>query len=127
MVDLRFKTWIDDAERLLTFSEKAKEEFLNGGLHKRRSIAAALGTEHILDQGVLTIKAEKPLLLMREMASAENTSESMLNLPKDDVDKGSESNYDPEFSQRWNWLFQVRTSLILNSSSHFLSVVDDWS
>jgi len=100
-IEQRFKTWIDDAERLLTFSERAEEEFLNGGLQKRRAIVSALGSEHLLDQGVLTIKAEKPLLLMREMASAENFPESSLEPAKDKGIKGPEDFSDPEFSRRW--------------------------
>lgn len=61
-----FKTWLEDAERLLTFAERAKEEFLNGSLQKRRSIIAALGTEHVFDQGVLTMQVERPVEVLMQ-------------------------------------------------------------
>lgn len=97
MVDQNFKTWLDDAERLLTFAERAKEEFVKGSLQKKRSIMSALGSEHLLDSGVLTIKTEKPLLLMREMASAESRFEPLTSVGNN----GYFDENDPEFSQRW--------------------------
>jgi hypothetical protein len=53
--------WTEDADRLLTFAEKASKEFKNGSFEKRRAIIASLGTEHVLDQGVLTFQVEKPV------------------------------------------------------------------
>ncbi len=53
--------WTEDADRLLTFAEKASKEFKNGSFEKRRAIIASLGTEHVLDQGVLTFQVETPV------------------------------------------------------------------
>ncbi|CAN5693580.1 hypothetical protein BH11PAT2_BH11PAT2_04820 [soil metagenome] len=53
--------WTEDADNLLTFAEKAAKEFKEGEFEKRRAIIAALGTEHVLDQGVLTFQVEKPI------------------------------------------------------------------
>jgi site-specific DNA recombinase len=102
-IDSRFKTWIDDAERLLTFAERAKEEFVNGDAQKRRAIISALGTEHVLYNGVLTIQTEKPLLLMREMASVENERENTFKPLNDVGTKGSFDEKDPSDSLRWRW------------------------
>lgn len=68
-VDQRFKTWIDDAERLMTFAERASEEFSKGGQQERRAIIAALGDEHVLDQGILTMNTEKPIQVLLEASS----------------------------------------------------------
>ncbi len=68
-VDQRFKTWIDDAERLMTFAERASEEFAKGGVLERRAIIAALGDEHVLDQGILTMNTEKPVQVLLEASS----------------------------------------------------------
>jgi hypothetical protein len=102
-VDSRFKTWIDDAERLLTFAERAKEEFINGDSQKRRAIISALGTEHILYNGVLTVQTEKPLLLMREMASVENENGNPFKPLNDVGTEGSFDGNDPSNSLRWRW------------------------
>lgn len=60
----RVNNWLDNAERLLTFAEKACEEFDNGDMQKRRSIIAALGTEHQLTQGVITFQVEDPIKVL---------------------------------------------------------------
>lgn len=68
-IDARVKKWIYDAERLLTFSERAIEEFRDGSLEKKRGILAALGTEHTLRDRKLVIKTESPLQVMQEVVS----------------------------------------------------------
>ena len=68
-VDQKFKTWIDDAERLMTFVEKASKQFAKGGVLERRAIIAALGDEHVLDQGILTMNTEKPIQVLLEASS----------------------------------------------------------
>lgn len=68
-IDARVKKWIYDAERLLTFSERAVDEFQNGDMDKKRGILAALGTEHPLLDRKLTIKTENPLQVMQEVVS----------------------------------------------------------
>jgi len=68
-IDARVKKWIYDAERLLTFSERAVEEFKGASLEKKRGILASLGTEHPLLDRKLTIKTESPLQVMQEVVS----------------------------------------------------------
>jgi site-specific DNA recombinase len=68
-IDARVQNWIYDAERLMTFAERAVEEFKNGSVEKKRSIFAALGTEHQLLDKKLAIQTEKPLLVVQEMVS----------------------------------------------------------
>ena len=68
-VDEKMRTWVRDAERTLTFAERAVEVFKNGDEDKRREILSALGTEHILLDRQLTIQTEKPLLVVQEMVS----------------------------------------------------------
>lgn len=101
LVDERLKSWIHDAQRLLTFAERAKEEFVNGGLEKRKAIMTALGTEHVLDQGVVTIKTEKPLLVVQEMVSETESPDDSLEPPKDIAAKGSLGFSDSKFTRMW--------------------------
>ncbi len=65
----RVKLWIVDAERTLTFAEQAVSKFNEGSVEKKRAILAALGTEHVILDKKLTIKTEKPLLVVKEMVS----------------------------------------------------------
>ncbi len=103
LVDERLKSWIHDAHRLLTFAERAKEEFLKGGPDKRKAIMTALGTEHVLDEGIVTIKTEKPLLIVKEMASETESLDGSLEPPKDIDDKGSLGFSDSKFTRMWRW------------------------
>ena len=68
-VNEKMQSWIRDAERTMTFAERAVEVFKNGDEEKRREIFAALGTEHQLLNRKLTIQTEKPLLVIKEMVS----------------------------------------------------------
>lgn len=87
----KFKTWLDDAERLFTFAEKAKKEFLSGGAQKRRAIIAALGTEHVFEQGILTMKVEKPVevLTYGRNLFVESTNVRTSEKPIDKTQKGT--------------------------------------
>jgi len=98
--EVRFKTWIDDAERLLTFAERAREEFLEGGLQKRRSIIAALGTEHVLEQGILTLQLEKPIQVLTEGRDLSATLEKV-RTSKKPTDKTRKGTFVPSDEMRW--------------------------
>ncbi len=96
-VDQRFKTWIDDAERLLTFAEKALEKYEQGGQQEKRDIIAALGDEHIFDQGILTIQAEKPVQVLIEASS----HGEWLEPPKNEEEYKQKDPFGPSCVTRW--------------------------
>jgi site-specific DNA recombinase len=99
----KMDNWINEAERVMTFSEKAVDVFKNGDEEKRKEILCALGTEHELLDNVLTIKTEKPLLVVREMVSLSNDDTGSLE-PVEVIDKynGNVKN-DNQFTTLWRW------------------------
>lgn len=100
--EAKFKTWIDDAERLLTFAERAKEEFLNGGHQKRRAIIAALGTEHVLEQGVLTFQIEKPIEVLIQGKDLSQPPEN-IRTSKNQGNKTQKGTFVPNREIMWRW------------------------
>jgi site-specific DNA recombinase len=70
--------WFRTITSALTFAEKAREEFENGDIAKKRQILTALGTEHILSNRKVNIQTEKPLLILEEVASHTNSLHEML-------------------------------------------------
>ncbi len=80
-IDERVQNWIYDAERILTFAEKAVDKFRNGQMDQRRAILAALGAEHRYVDQTLTIKTERPLLVIKEMASEASEAGKILEPP----------------------------------------------
>lgn len=98
-VDQRFKTWIDDAERLMTFAERASEQFAKGGVLERRAIIAALGDEHVLDQGILTMNTEKPVQVLLEASSLGVWLEPQEN-EEEYTQKGT---FVPNHETMWRW------------------------
>jgi hypothetical protein len=100
--EAKFKTWIDDAERLLTFAERAKEEFLNGGQQKRRAIIAALGTEHILEQGILTFQTERPIEVLIQGKDLSQTPEN-IRTSKKQGNKTQKGTFVPNREIMWRW------------------------
>lgn len=103
LVESKVKTWIDDARRLFTFSERAVEEFMKGDEHKRKAIISALGTEHVLDNGKIRMQTEKPLPVMQEIASVGNSSIERLEPVKSIVSKGSFQQNTPFSELMWRW------------------------
>jgi len=102
-VDQRVQNWIYDAERVLTFAERAVMEYQKGDADKKRSILSALGTEHVLKDRVLTIETEKPLLVVQEAVSHGEMGGNRLE-PANFVGKhgrnGQKTKADKE---RWRW------------------------
>src|SRR3989344_2651247 len=80
--DKRVDDWLVRLESTLTFAERAREEFKNGDLTKRRQILTALGTEHILKDRAIHIQTEKPLLVLQEVVSESNRLLDKLEPPK---------------------------------------------
>lgn len=100
--EAKFKTWIDDAERLLTFAERAKEEFLNGGQQKRRAIIAALGTEHVLEQGILTFQTERPIEVLIQGKDLSQPPEN-IRTSKKQGNKTQKGTFVPNREIMWRW------------------------
>ena len=70
-------------ESTFTFAERAREEFKNGDIAKRRQILTSLGTEHILKDRQIYIQTEEPLIVLQKMADENNRIQDMLEPPKD--------------------------------------------
>jgi hypothetical protein len=100
-VKLRFTDWIHDAERLMTFSEHAIEEFNKGTLERKRAIITALGTEHILRDREIELKVEKPLLAMQKVVVSINSTGDRLEPPKSIENYGSFVKTLPTSSLGW--------------------------
>lgn len=66
-IDERIANWFDNANRLMTFAERAVEEFKNGDLKKQKTILSALGHTHIVKDGVVRLQTEKPLHVWQEV------------------------------------------------------------
>jgi len=99
----KMDNWINEAERVMTFSEKAVDVFKNGDEEKRREILSALGTEHPLLDNVLSIKTEKPLLVVREMVSVAKEHSVPLEPAKLLVAYGSKGQILDPFAWLWRW------------------------
>lgn len=93
--------WIEDVERLLIFAERAREEFDKGGLEKRRAILAALGTEHVYNQGILTLQVELPIQVLREGSNPEISPSEILE-PAESVEKYTQKGtFVPSSEKMW--------------------------
>jgi hypothetical protein len=108
-INARVQTWIYDAERLLTFTERAIEEFTNGSMDKKRGVFAALGDQHILKDRVLTIKTEKPLLVVQEMVSETDGGINPLEPPNSVATQGSKGKNSTTSLMLWTYIKEVRT------------------
>ena len=85
--DKRIDNWLVRLESTLTFAERAREEFQNGDIAKRRQILTALGTEHILKDRQLFIQTEEPLIVLQKMADEDKEIRKTLEPQKDIADK----------------------------------------
>ncbi len=103
VINARVQTWIYDAERIMTFAERAASEFKKGSMEKRRSILAALGTEHKLMNRELTIKTQKPLRVVHEMVSESKEAGFPLEPPKEPLEYGSNGKKKPVSLRLWRW------------------------
>lgn len=87
-IDKRVDDWIKTAENTLNFAEKARTEFENGNLEKRKLILVSLGSNHILKDRILSIQTEKPLLVLQEAASEVRAINGRLEPAKMPQNKG---------------------------------------
>jgi hypothetical protein len=85
--DKRIDDWLVRLESTLLFAQRAREEFQNGDIAKRRQILTALGTEHVLKNRHISIETEKPLLVLQEVASENNRIVATLEPPNDVANK----------------------------------------
>ncbi|MCD6423624.1 MAG: recombinase family protein [Elusimicrobia bacterium] len=65
----RVDNWLEAAENVFKFAEQSKKRFETGDMETKKQILAALGSNLTLKDKVLTIKIEKPLILMEKVAS----------------------------------------------------------
>ena len=101
--DKRVDDWLVRLESTLTFAERAREEFKNGDMAKRRQILTALGTEHILKERAIHINTEKPLLVLQEVVSVSNQLIDKLEPPKSVGNNGRIKQIYAESSSMWRW------------------------
>lgn len=86
--DRRIDDWLVRLESTLTFAQRAREEFQNGDIAKRRQILTALGTEHILKDRQIFIQTEEPLIVLQKMADEDKEIRKTLEPQKDVANKG---------------------------------------
>lgn len=101
LADERVSDWIKDVERLLTFAERAREEFDKGGLEKRRAILAALGTEHVFDKGVLTFQVEAPIEILKNGGTSVKEPAEILEPPKYEEEYTQKGTFVPSSEKMW--------------------------
>ena len=65
----RVDKWLDAAENVFKFAEQAKKRFETGDIEVKRQILSALGSNLELKNKLLTIKIEKPLILIGKVSS----------------------------------------------------------
>ncbi len=65
----RVDKWLDAAGKVFDFARDAKNSFETGDLEAKRRVIAALGSNLILKDKVLTIKIEKPLIFLEKISS----------------------------------------------------------
>ncbi|MFH1564324.1 MAG: zinc ribbon domain-containing protein, partial [bacterium] len=63
--DKRVDDWIEKAETMLNFAEKAKSKFESGTLEEKRAILSILGSNLSLKDGKLTVNLQKPLTCIK--------------------------------------------------------------
>jgi DNA invertase Pin-like site-specific DNA recombinase len=85
--DKRIDDWLVRLESTLTFAQRAREEFQNGDIAKRRQILTALGTEHILKDKQIFIQTEEPLIVLQKMSTEEKKIRQTLEPQKDVANK----------------------------------------
>jgi site-specific DNA recombinase len=64
----RQETWLDRAEKLFSFAEKARQRFENGTLEDKREILATLGSNLLLTNRELKVPLDNDLAMFLEVA-----------------------------------------------------------
>lgn len=99
--DIELPDWTEDAKNLLTFAERASKEFKEGEFEKRRAIIAALGTEHVLNQGALTFEVEKPLEVLIKTPKVPGVDFEILEPPKSEAEYTQIGTFVPKSERMW--------------------------
>lgn len=94
--DARITRWANNMESAFKFVTRAKEEFENGSLEKRRRIFLAIGSNLTLKDRIVGIDVEKTLLPMRRLADAIRDIHAALEPQKDRM---NQSDYEEIYSQ----------------------------
>ena len=89
-------SWLEKAESVFDFAANAKKRFENGSLDDKKQILAALGSNFILKDQILSISIQKPLLLVEKAAVEVNTIHKALEPVKNGT---FEANFDEIYSQ----------------------------
>ena len=74
----RVNSWLDNAETIFSFAEKAREKFKNGSQETKRRILSSLGSNLLLKDKKLAIDIQKPLILIKEVSLGINIKKDML-------------------------------------------------
>lgn len=64
----RIETWFENADKLFSFSETAKEKFEKGNLEVKKTILSCLGSNLLLKDGMLDIKLNPALEIVNKLA-----------------------------------------------------------
>ncbi|MBT3356454.1 hypothetical protein HN399_03855 [bacterium] len=64
--DKNVDDWLERVEVLLEFAETAKRRFTEGNLQIKKEILASLGSNLVLEDGVLRIETQKPLRIIQK-------------------------------------------------------------
>lgn len=102
-IDQRIANWFQNADRLMTFAERAVEEFRNGDMKKQRTILSTLGHTHIMKDGVLRLKTEKPLHVWQEVVLQIDDEDKLLEPINDIAIKGYSKKIWVLDTKLWRW------------------------
>ena len=68
----RVDDWLDNAEKVFNFAEKARERFENGSSEAKERILSSLGSNLLLKDGKLALDVKKPLISIKEVSLGVN-------------------------------------------------------
>ena len=68
----RVDDWLDNAEKVFNFAEKARERFENGSPEAKERILSSLGSNLLLKDGKLALDVKKPLISIKEVSLGVN-------------------------------------------------------
>jgi site-specific DNA recombinase len=102
-IDQRVANWFNNAERLMTFAERAVEEFKNGDMKKQKTILSALSHTHTVKDGVLRLEIEKPLQVWQEVVFQLYREDKLLEPANDIENKGYFTKVWILDTKLWRW------------------------
>jgi DNA invertase Pin-like site-specific DNA recombinase len=102
-IDARMANWYENAERLMTFAQRAVEEFEKGDLKKKKVILAALGHVHIARDRAIHLQTEKPLQVLQEVVLYLNKDGKLLEPAECVGNKGYSKKFWVLDTKLWRW------------------------